>query len=190
MGQEITFSTIDDRITFDLSPFDVDILIKLGKFDEYRNYVKAVLEVDELTGEEDVAAKKLKDSIENILKVFKEKPDILPYTYLLESELDSNIGKLKSLCGRVSGTKINGSLYKIVGELNKCNLIPVTIGENGIGQEGEPIDIRDRKSIQTNNMGEIKIRKRKKTLSIVNNLKKLKSFLEKTEATIIHKTIM
>lgn len=188
MGTDLTYSNGKDELEFRVSPLEAEILMRFGKNAGYKKAIESITEVDEETGEGEIPTKILLLAVIKVMDAFKDEK-ILPCSYLIESKVNSNKGELKMLCGRISGVKINNKFYIVNGGLNTCELIPVTIDEAGKGREGKPVDIRDKTSIATDNMGELKIRKKRKSISLLSSLKKLKTFLEKTDSEVIKKIL-
>ena len=188
MGLDLIYSDGKEEFSFGVSPSEIDILVKLGKNDEYSQAVESVIGVDEETGEGEIATKELLSAVDKIIEVFKQKPEILPWIYLFETKVNSNKGKIKMLSEGISGLRINNKLFMIEGGLDKCELIPVEVDESGKGHKGKPIDIRDKNGIITDD-DEIKIRKKRKSILLLSSLKKLKTFLEKTDSKVIKKII-
>lgn len=74
--------------------------------------------------------------------------------------------------------KMNNEDYWFESGFNKCNLIKVIVDTNGIGHEGQVIDIRAKENFKDDEIGTINIDKKKKPFKLKSKLVKLKKFLE------------
>lgn len=78
----------------------------------------------------------------------------------------------------LGGIRINGDLYAIEAGLARCNLCKIQVDDNDVGHIIDRQDIRDQKKIVSDNMGDILIEKRRKNLSVINNLMLLRKFVD------------
>jgi len=184
----MTYIAGEEEFSFRLALTDVDVLKTLEE-KNFKKEVETIFGVSDSDKETPIDRALLLKAIDSLLEAIKKKPQILPYTYQLERLVSSNIGMLRSLCGMISGIRINKELYSIRSGLDKCDLIKKCQDECGNWHDGERNDIRHLKSITTDNMGEIVIRKRRKPTGLVRNLNQLKSFILKSDAAVIHKVL-
>jgi len=188
MGMDMIYIVGEEELSICLHSTDVEVMEALEK-KSYQKEVEAILGVSDFDKETPVDRIFLLKAIDRLLEAVRNNSQILPYTYRLETQVSSNIGMLRSLCGMISGVRINKELYSIRSGLDKCDLIKKCQDEYGNWHDGERTDIRHLKNIKTDNMGEIVIHKRRKPTCLIRNLKKLKTFLSKTDVDIIRKIL-
>jgi len=133
-----------------------------------------------------VTASQLLDAVDRLLDKFKNDKELKPYRYVFDCDHYMIKGG-----DNLTGIRIGkeNKCYKIKCGINECKLIEGIVDENGrLIKYGEEIDIRDQQIIETNNVyKQLLIRKTKSQSPIVNDLKKLKKYLEKFEG---NKTVL
>jgi hypothetical protein len=126
-----------------------------------------------------VSVSQLLDAADQLLDKFKSDKELKPYRYVFDCN-EMMIKGGDNLSGLQVGDKSN-RCYKLVCGINECKLIEFILDKNDkFIKYGEVIDIRNWNIIETNDgFGNLHIRKIKAQSPIVNDLKKLKKFLEK-----------
>ena len=61
--------------------------------------------------------------------------------------------------GTLAGLRINGTIHQIESRVGVCRLTPIRVDGDGLGVLGDPVDVRERRQIETDNMGVIGIRR-------------------------------
>jgi hypothetical protein len=108
-----------------------------------------------------------------------------PYHYSYEM----GIGELHSKgSGGVGGFHIDGKTHSIWGGAGVCYLKEMGIGPDGRGYDVKKIDIREKKRIETDDFGTIKVFRRKLKLSIFESIQALISFLSICEDKLLRVT--
>ncbi|KPJ65102.1 MAG: hypothetical protein AMJ43_11395 [Coxiella sp. DG_40] len=187
MGLDITYVAGEKEFSFGLSPTDVEVMQTLAQkgLKQEVEVIIGVLDFDVMTS---INGKLLLESVSLLLEIIK-KSQILPYTYSFKIERPPGSGNYSTGSGLASGIRIHGELYSIQGGLDRCELIRDWWDEGGVYHGDKPKDIRSLKKITTDSHGEIIIRKTKKPTCLIQNLKRLKTFLSKNDVNIIQKIL-
>ena len=189
MGFNLIYKSQNREINFNLSSLDIDILSTLQKNGlEYE--VDLVIGASDFGTEDSIERKSLLNSAIAINDTIEEREDVVPCTYLIELYIETVNGKAKSSgAGGVCGLEIDGERYGLESGLGFCNLVRYKQVGESIWEVAETTDIRDRTSIQTTNLGEIKIKKREKATDLKKKIQKLINFLRKEPDTDIIKIL-
>jgi len=189
MGLNISYIADDRSLTFRLSMSDLEILENLSK-EGFKEDVDAVVGVSDYGKEETIAHFVLLQSINKLLGSLGNERDLLPYTYLLEEKINTMKGEINSSgTGCISGLKIEGELYSIESGLDNCVLSKKKCGKDKRWYFCEPKDVRHLKEIKTDNLGVIKIIKKRKATSLQKMLKQLLEFLSNAESPTVTKIL-
>jgi len=188
MGLDITYVAGEKEFSFCLPPTDVEVMQALAQ-KGFKQEVEVIIGVSDFDKESPVEKTLLLKAIVRLLDTIKVNPKILPYIFQLEKQVSSNIGMLRSVSGMISGIRIKGELFALEAGVNKCELVRMLQDETGNWYDDIPRDVRNLKIIETENMGEIVIRKRRKPTFLIRNLKELKTFLSKNNVDIIRKLL-
>ncbi len=125
-----------------------------------------------------------RDYVLSVTKEFLELVEndlpLLQYHYTCEINIPGceHLGPSRG-SGMVGGIRIDGSLYSLSNGMGECHLDLIHLRPDGTGERVRKIDIRDRKRIQTDNIGVIKIFRRKKKLTWPEVLPPLIKFLKR-----------
>ena len=156
-----------------------DLMFK--KYPEFVDIVYGTEEPNEYSFDSPSAqagVSQLIDAVDQLLDKFKNDKELKPYRYVFDCDHYMIKGG-----DNLSGIRIgeDNRCYEIQCGINECKLVErIADFENKTVKNGEIIDIRDRQILETNNVyKELRIRKTKSQSPIVNDLKKLKKFLEK-----------
>jgi hypothetical protein len=178
MGLDLSYVTQKDRIDVRPSKTDWDILMYMGK--SYPEQVELVCGVDDFGSPRQESRHALLEAIEVIMYRLDAEADKLPYVYVYRfvgGILDGQSGS-----GMTSGLQIgrDGFYYSIQGGLAECWMIKQAVGADGRGTDVERRDVRDVRSIHTDNLGEIVITRKKKASTLKEILQQLKNFLARS----------
>jgi len=156
-----------------ISNIDMQLVEVLAESEKVNSALAVVFGSCEIGEEEEVPRGMLADSCETLLAAFQE-DERLPYMYTQADDEDPNdkIGGTS-----MGGIRIGGELYAIVGGLGKCILEKIELYPSGRGKVVESQDIRGRCRIETDNLGTIRIIRRKRPLNLDKAMKALGEFL-------------
>jgi hypothetical protein len=124
------------------------------------------------------AATEFRDALE------RDRP-LLPFRYSFEfvgSEIFGGSGG----SGGAGGFHIGGKIHSIRGGNGVCYLNEMGIGPDGWGYDASTIDVRDKKCVETDDHGSIRIKRRKLKLSLFETIPLLISFLTTSAVDVFH----
>lgn len=146
--------------------------------------------------EAQIGIKEVLEAIDKVVEWVRANPDKMPYTYqtkLVGWELDGHKMDDQFSTGGYGGLQLPGDEKYYYGVSAGCNECKMTKHNPGIKPPAnsvvEEIDIRDRKTIETSNMGTLHIRKRKARSKLVAELLRLRGFLDSQDAKMATKII-
>lgn len=177
MGLELVFSAQDRSYSFPLTSVDSDILTVLAN--RYPKEAETLLAVEGFGEAKVVAKSQVRQSVDRLIQAIEKDTDALPFSYGLR--LFGDIED-ESYGGTVGGIRFpnDPAFYHIKAGVGKLDLVKYIVDENGKGRAVETIDIREEDSFQSENMGEIKILRKRKPTKLVQNLRELRTFLDET----------
>lgn len=190
MSLEITYSSNDKTYKWRLSVNEVeaiDILASKG----LRDNTDAVLGVVDFGKKACIAKNQLFEAVVFLINELESNPCLVPYFFVVKAETPRGSGNY-STGGGISGVKIKGEEYVLWCGLDKCVLLKKWQDTDMKIHHGEPVDVRHLSTIETDEdsfVGDIKISKRKMSTVLVENLKKLKAFLEECSGDDIIKVL-
>jgi hypothetical protein len=175
MALDLSYIAADDQLNLRLSQVDWDTFKLLGK--------SCPNEIEILTGVEDFGEPRaekraeLLRAVQVVSETLANESDAIPYTYgysFVGGMFDGDSGS-----GGTGGIQIGGDgfFYYIEGGVGQCVLEKHGIGPDGKGVVIERKDVRHLKSLKTDNLGEIKIWRKKKANRLEKSLTELKKFL-------------
>jgi hypothetical protein len=187
MALDLLYIASNDQLELRLSQADWDLLNIIGK--SFPNELEIISGVEDFGDERKEKRLKLLEAVETILARLDSDSARLPYVYEHAIVEGSYAGVSGS--GMVSGILINGDgfVYAIEGGLGRCNLIKQGVGPDGWGIDLETKDIRGLKTLQTDNLGEIKLTRKKKATRLKETLTQMKDFLLRNTDEIITKIL-
>jgi len=124
---------------------------------------------------------RLLDAATQLRDYLSEHLDRLQYRYTIEVCMMGRPELKTSGTGMVSGFKIDGVTHAIHGGDGECILTRYEPLPDGSGSLQEQIDVSDRKRVQTDDWGEIKIRRRKMKYTFPQILPDAIAFLERVD---------
>lgn len=133
-------------------------------------------EVDSLIDKAD-----LLNGVDYWISHFTKQSDFLLNIYYVRIGIPRNSTMQMMGAGIATNILIDGERYRIEGGVEKCTLTKSWRNEQGESKEGDPIDIRNKTTIKTDengSHGDITIIKTKTPYGFVDDLKSLKNFLE------------
>jgi len=119
------------------------------------------------------------------LKAFGRDQKFLQYHYSFEIAPPGGLPKSRG-SGSVSGFKINDKYFCIVAGMGECYLLELGSKSNKINDVSRRVDVRDRKCIETDDWGVIKIFRRKKKVTWPEVLPPLIEFLRNLPDSEVH----
>ena len=178
MGLDMTYITNIGSFTYNLTS-DIGVFSKMAE-KGYNDEVEAIIGVLDFGEETVIKRSDLLESVEVILNLIENQTEMLPYFYSFKMEVPKGSGKYTSGSGMATGVKIDGKIFNIEGGLDKCELVYKWQSDDGEWHQETPIDVRERKVIETDDdcfFGDIKISKKKSPSDMLSNIIKLKQFL-------------
>lgn len=166
-------------IFFDIAHADLEILHKLAS-----DNPSVAKNIEVLFGSGDMldsnwrtqTVSELLRNIQELRVIVSNEASRLAHTYQTVVEIIK--GHVVSGSGGIGGIRINGELYGLDAGLGRCDLQKVA----PTGGILEVRDARDLKEIQTDNMGTIKIKRRKRKTSLIQVLSEMETFLSSLPA--------
>jgi hypothetical protein len=174
MGLDLSYLAGEDHLQLRMSQVDWQILDILGKTcPEALELVAGVQDFGEPRTERRLD---LLRAVESLLEKLERESDSLPYVYchrIIEGPYADDGGP-----GITGGIRIGGDdfWYELEGGLGHSILVKRFLGSDGKVHIAEQRDIRELKSLKTDNMGEIKIYRKKKPTQLKQILTQLKEF--------------
>ncbi len=120
-----------------------------------------------------------------ILRYFQEQQDVLPYRYEYTIRLMGRDDLKTKGAGTTSGFEIDGENYTITGGNGECYLRRRVQNEEKTNLVWEVTDVRNRKSIETDEWGDIKISRRKINFAYPKRVEECVAFLESISSQIV-----
>jgi hypothetical protein len=187
MGLDLSFTVENDGIDIRLTQVDSDLLSILGR--SWPSEVEAFAGVDDFGAARTENRVSLVQAVQTLLEKLDQEADKLPYLYE-HAIIDGPYAGISG-SGMISGIQIGGDgfYYSIEGGLGRCLLKKQGRRPDGWGYDLEVRDIRDMTSIQTDNMGTIKISRKKKISHLKDSLIKLREFLSMHSDETVSKTL-
>jgi hypothetical protein len=187
MGLDLSFAVQSEQLHIRLAQVDWDILSILGQ--SCPNEVEAVAGVDDFGVARTEDRFSLLQAVQMLVERLEQESDKLPFVYEF-AIIDGPYAEISG-SGEMSGFQIGGDgfSYSIEGGLGKCVLKKQGRRPDGWGFDVEVRDVRDLELIKTDDMGTIKIRKKKKATRLKNALAQLKEFLSRHSDETITKTL-
>lgn len=176
MGLDLSYLAGEDRLQFRLSEDDWKNLEILDKTNS--DAVAVVTDVDDFGEPRMEKRLDMLKGVEALLEQLERESDTLPYVY--GHTITEGIAKGCGGTGIMGGIRIGGDdfVYELEGGLGHCMLVKRFLGTDGKVHIAERRDIRELKSLKTDNMGEIQIYRKKKPTRLKKVLTRLKEFLE------------
>jgi hypothetical protein len=177
VGLDLSYVASNDQLDIRLSQADWNLLNIVGK--SCPNELEIISGVEDFGEERREKRLELLKAVETVLERLNSDSARLRYVYELAIVEGPYAGVTGS--GMVSGIRIgeDGFVYAIEGGLGRCNLIKQGVGPDGWGIDLEKKDIRGLETLQTDNLGEIKITRKKKGTRLKEALKQIKDFLSR-----------
>lgn len=125
-------------------------------------------------------------SLKNVLKLFQNDLDKLPYSYTFLCEDDDDH---RSAGTGIGGIMINDKIYHLTGGVGKCDLQEIGLNPDGTGRVINSTDVRGQTALQTDNMGKIRILKRKKNTQFEKHLSDLISIAENSSCISVERFV-
>lgn len=122
---------------------------------------------------------------ELLLLYFKEQQDVLPYRYEYTIRMMGRDDMKTKGAGTTSGFKIDGEHYSITGGNGECYLKRLVQNEEKTNLVWDVTDVRDRKSIETDEWGNIKISRRKINFDYPERVKECVTFLKSISSQFV-----
>jgi hypothetical protein len=125
----------------------------------------------------------LREAINQIESLVRDRPALLPYTYEFKCESFVVHGQrieTTFTTGHMSGLRLPGdeeNWYSIRAGLDECRLDKMARQPDGTVRVVEQRDLRTEQELQTSNFGPIRIRKRRAKSSLRSGLAKIRAFL-------------
>jgi hypothetical protein len=187
MGLDLSFQTADEELSIRLSNTDWQIFGMLGK--GYRMEVDAIAGVDDFGEPRIVGRLDLLHAVEVMLGRMESETDLIPYVY--GHTIREGLAAGVSGTGTIGGIRIGGDgfSYALIGGLGRCILEKWGAGPDGKGILIEKRDIRQEKSIKSDNYGTIEITRKKKSTSLKKALVELKEFLTRHQEETVTKIL-
>jgi hypothetical protein len=174
MGLDLSFHAQNDVCDLRLSQVDWDILAIAGKL--------CPGEMDVIAGVDDFGAPRLVKgleflkAVETVLAMLEREKDKLPYVYGFK--IVEGLAAGTSGSGMTTGIRIDGERfwYSLQAGLGRCILEKLTQTPDGKVVVLETRDVRDLKTLKTENAGEIKIYRKKTSTHLKENFVRLRDF--------------
>jgi hypothetical protein len=187
MALDLCYLTKNDRLDFRFAPADWQLLSVMAR--THPADLEVICGVDDFGVGREVSTVALRSSVETVLAQLELQGNTLPYLYgykFVGGMWNGNSGS-----GRTCGIRLGGDgyYYAIEGGLGRCVLIKSEIGPDGRGRHIGERDIRNVKSIQTDNLGEIRIYRKRKATRLRSLLEQLREFLSRTTEKTVTKVL-
>lgn len=171
MATHITISAESRSYTMVLSTTDIMLAGTFADAQYYIAFAQCMYE------ENVVARQSLLDATRSLLEAVRQQWAVLPYRYSSEVRIMGRDDLVSKGGGGCSGFHINGRIHSLWSRAGECYLEEMEVGPDGRGGIVRRIDIRDRKQVDTDDWGPIKLSRRKLKTALPEQLQVLISFL-------------
>ncbi len=187
MGLNVTLRGDGREFSFKLTNVDSEFLSTLARLcpEEVAQIVSTTDFGDEVARDRS----RLLQAVRTVCETVKAGGDKLPYVYEIKGQVAPGVWQGGS--GGIGGIRLEGDphVYTLWAGVGYCRLDKRRILEGGRGEVIETIDVTDRASLDTNNLGILQIRKRKAAIHLIDNLRKLADFLSELQSDTVIKII-
>jgi hypothetical protein len=175
MGLLVSFTAGEWHTSHDCDRAELAVLQTIARSNEdVRNAVALVFGVTVDSSPRAVKAKQLGKAVETILPYLSETTEHAIYS--ISGIMDGHaFGGARA----VSGLRIGGELFSIHGGIGRCVLRKVRVNELGRGENVSEKDIRHFSTLQTDNMGKLRIRRRTNLHHLERGLRRILKALRK-----------
>jgi hypothetical protein len=121
----------------------------------------------------------LLESARHLQEIVQQERDLIPFRYSTEERLPELDNLVTKGSGTATGLVIDGKDYSITAGTGECYLEGYVPTGDGRWRKGERIDVRDKKRIATDNMGVVKISRKKVPFTLPAELARLIDYLDR-----------
>lgn len=184
---------IVDQAELSIPVRDNDIILRLGqRYPEEAEVVFGVTDPGALSLSDPqavVTRQELLSAVGKLLAAFRQDAELSPRRFVFDLEIFPGVPVRGDT--EVHAVKLPGreERYQLLGGIDQCILRQFKAGADGFPVYKEPIDVRDRRTIETESHGPITIRSTKKLSPIVGDLKHLRRFLEMQSGETVTKRL-
>jgi hypothetical protein len=192
VGQDLTYRAGDAEYEYRISRADWDLMKSLRE--HLPEEIGLLFEVPELGAVVNVPTDELRAAADRLEAFFSSHSDLLPYTYQFSCERtgDPYIVPGGFSTGGMSGLRLPGDdvhYYFIRAGFDECSLEKSRAGPDGRGVNVDRRDLRGERELLTENMGKIRIRRRRARTELRQAVAEIKQFLRDITSPGIAKSV-
>ncbi len=181
MGLDLIYKCDDRSLVIRFSTADWQTIDQLKS--HLPDAIATIADESDLGQEATVPLSALRDAIDRIESLLRDRPELLPYTYEFKCEsfvVNGQRIETNFSTGGMSGLRLPGdeeNWYSIQAGLDECRLDKMALQSDGTVRVVEQRDLRDEREVQTSNLGPIRIRKRRTKSSLRRGFAEIREFL-------------